>query len=47
MGEPTWMYHPEHGAQMFDSDDLELLDSGWVDTPAKIPGEDGKLKPFV
>lgn len=42
MGEPTFRYHPEHGADIFDSDLLLLLEKqGWKDTPKGM-----NLKPY-
>ena len=32
----TFMYHKEHGAKIFGSDELEDLEAGWVDSPAKV-----------
>lgn len=47
MDSPTWMYHAQHGARLFnDEGEFASAGSGWVDTPAKLtqaPGaDDGK-----
>lgn len=39
MGYATYLYHPIHGAQRFDSDALPDLDLGWFDHPKKFPAE--------
>ena len=31
MGHRTFMYHAEHGARIFDSDDLPSAADGWTD----------------
>lgn len=37
MSDRTYMYHDEHGAKIFNDDELEGLEAeGWVDTPAKL-----------
>ena len=34
--DPTWLYHPARGAEIFDACEEESLSAdGWVDTPAK------------
>ena len=34
---PAFMYHKEHGARLFGSEDeLKAAGKGWVDTPAKF-----------
>jgi hypothetical protein len=38
MGYLTWMYHDEHEARIFDSEEVpELFKQGWRDSPAKLP----------
>jgi hypothetical protein len=47
----TWLYHPEKGAKVFDSDvdDMQALDeTGWKDTPAAfedIASDTGQADP--
>jgi hypothetical protein len=42
MGDPTFRYHPKHGAEIFDSEEVEALSElGWVDSPA-----DFKCSPY-
>jgi hypothetical protein len=42
MGVPTFRYHPEHGADIFDSDLIPALEKqGWKDTPAGM-----NVKPY-
>lgn len=33
----TWMYHKQHGAQLFETEDeFANAGNGWVDSPAKL-----------
>lgn len=37
MGNPVWLYHNQHGASIFDSDEIpELEKQGWRDSPKKL-----------
>lgn len=36
MGNRTFRYHREHGARIFDSDNLPSEADGWYDSPAKL-----------
>jgi hypothetical protein len=38
MGNPTFRYHKELGAQVFDSDALPSESDGWFDSPKKANG---------
>jgi hypothetical protein len=40
MKKPTFLFHPTHGAQLFDAEveNMKALhEEGWSDSPAKIP----------
>lgn len=40
MGWPTWLYHAEHPATIFDSDEVpDRMEEGWTDAPAPVDEE--------